>query len=376
MNANSATATAEKLEPIGMYQPTSDVLQIARLMEGLGVVGTPRNYELFFSAVNGQPKELGDDIVALGQEPHQSDLDMLYAQYIMRSRLEAVVEGAPQKVHATLSQAMDLIKREHKSLASYQQILNETSRSLREDEQHSEEVFGRFLDIIANATSATMDHGRSVLRAMEAKTAELEQVKSKLDEYRTLADKDSLTGLWNRRAFDRLCLAIRGGAGKNGAFLILDIDHFKQLNDSHGHPFGDAVLRRLADVLQENLRQGTLVFRAGGEEFAIFLENSPGDASVSVAERLRAAVAAADFSDESVGLRPGDVTISVGVCFLDAVADGKELYVKADKALYDSKKNGRNRVTVFGELSPNQETADAESSREPAKRKDWYLYRE
>ena len=303
----------------------------------------------------------------------------------MQSRIDAIVEDAPEQLEGTIAETMELMRKEQKSLGAYQKVLDETSKKLDSKRIGSDEAFGKFLDIVANATSVTMEHGRNVMRNMTAKTAELDELRGKLEEYKTLADKDSLTGLWNRRAFDRLCSAVGTGAGKEGAFILLDIDHFKKLNDTYGHPFGDFVIKRVGEVLQKNLRSGTLVFRAGGEEYSVFLDKLPANASRSTAERLRKAIAAENFSDGEVQLKPGDVTISVGVCYQDRASGGRELYANADQALYKSKENGRNRVTIFGEEpgdpaldspgSSDDTGANAASREDPGGRRNWYMYR-
>lgn len=382
-------ATAAKSNRGGTTpKPVADVLRIAHTMSEMGVSGTPRNYELFHAAMSGQFMTLQHDLRALGRLPKQTDLDFLYAKHIMQSRIDAIVEDAPEQLEGTIAETMELMRKEQKSLGAYQKVLDETSKKLTADQMGSDETFSKFLDIVANATSVTMEHGRNVMRNMTAKTAELEELRGKLEEYKTLADKDSLTGLWNRRAFDRLCGAVGTGAGKQGALVLLDIDHFKRLNDTYGHPYGDFVIKRVGEVLQKNLRSGTLVFRAGGEEYSVFLDKLPADACRTTAERLRKAVSAENFSDGEVAVQPGDVTISIGVCYQDRAAGGRELYANADQALYKSKENGRNRVTVFGEQPGNQAHVSSGSSDGPGanaantgaedesgKRRNWYMYR-
>ncbi len=388
---------ASKSNDSGTFQhPTNDVLRIARTMSDMAVSGTPRNYEMFHAAMSGQFLTLQHDLSSLGKNPTQTELDLLYSKHIMQSRIDAIVQDAPEQLGGTIAETMDLMRTEHKSLAAYQKVLGETARKLSSDEIDSEEMFSRFLDIVANATSATMEHGRNVMRNMATKTSELEELRGKLEEYKTLADKDSLTGLWNRRAFDRLCGGVGTGPGKQGAFILLDIDHFKRLNDTYGHPFGDFVIKRVGEVLQKNLRAGTLVFRAGGEEYAVFLDKMSLDACRLTAKRLNRAIAAENFSDGDVELQPGDVTVSIGLCCQDRATTGRELYAQADEALYKSKENGRDRVTIYGEEAglgapgvgetgeqedaaqapdgaPGGGKAGAEDN--PDKRRNWYMYR-
>jgi diguanylate cyclase (GGDEF)-like protein len=127
---------------------------------------------------------------------------------------------------------------------------------------------------------------------------------------------------------------------------MLDLDHFKDVNDAHGHRAGDRVLQQLARTCLEVLRTVDVVGRVGGEEFAILLPETAREGAVEVAERLREAVGRAEVArEEGVPLR---VTVSIGVSTLSGAANLDTLMSQADTALYDAKHAGRNRVCVSG----------------------------
>lgn len=161
-----------------------------------------------------------------------------------------------------------------------------------------------------------------------------------------LAVTDALTGLYNRRYFERHLNLMLGKAQeqeRDMAVMILDIDYFKAVNDMHGHDAGDAVLREFATRLKRNIRGVDLACRFGGEEFVVLMpDTDPGQAE-AVAERVRQAVAERPFD---VGQpRPLTVTISIGVALNETLADTPESILKrADVALYRAKREGRNRV--------------------------------
>lgn len=166
-----------------------------------------------------------------------------------------------------------------------------------------------------------------------------------VEKVRQLAFRDGLTGMYNRRVFEERIIAEVTRAeryGGNVAILMLDIDHFKQVNDEFGHLLGDEVLKQAASIFTRQLRKVDFVCRFGGEEFAIILPSSTLESAAAVAEKLRRAFHAHEFS----GI-PRPVTISIGVAaFPEHGARRNTLVQAADKALYQAKQDGRNRVST------------------------------
>lgn len=161
-----------------------------------------------------------------------------------------------------------------------------------------------------------------------------------------LAVTDDMTGLYNRRYFDRHLGVMLGKAqsqDRNMALMILDIDHFKSVNDTHGHDIGDAVLREFAARLKRNIRGVDLACRFGGEEFVVLMPDTDFNQAELVAERVRQAIA--DRSFEVGAGPPLSVTVSAGVSLHESERDTPESLIKrADVALYRAKREGRNRV--------------------------------
>ena len=212
---------------------------------------------------------------------------------------------------------------------------------------------------------------------VEIKNAELRNANSKLKdsqleikkqnkELEYLATRDPLTGSLNRRSFFTGFDSLFDEASKNGdelTCIMTDIDHFKSVNDTHGHGVGDDVIKYLADVLADHARPNDLVGRFGGEEFCVVLPETPINEAYTIAEKIRLTIEQgvnADFFDKC------QITASFGVASLQFNPDTPSVMVEhADKALYVSKESGRNQVTNYSpemdEENANQPDADVDA---------------
>jgi diguanylate cyclase len=177
---------------------------------------------------------------------------------------------------------------------------------------------------------------------LEANRNEVDSLRNELSELRKIANTDSLTSLANRRAFDdRLCYLM--GQDEDFVLLLADLDHFKKINDAHGHPIGDDVLKSTALVLHRALGEHTFLARTGGEEFAVILPSVVPNDAFALAERLRLSVQANRIKKNKDELA---VTISIGLAHSQFFTASNDVYEAADIALYRSKNDGRNRVSV------------------------------
>jgi diguanylate cyclase (GGDEF)-like protein len=180
---------------------------------------------------------------------------------------------------------------------------------------------------------------------------------------RVLAEQartDSLTGALNRRAMEEIALRETARSVRHGyplCMIVLDVDHFKLLNDTRGHAAGDCALRALVQQVKSMLRKNDYVARTGGEEFTILLPDTSAPAGILAAERLRQAIAALDMIYEDAPLR---VTVSAGVAQFDARQGTWEgMMRRADSALYEAKEHGRNSVWPPVESGEPKEIEDA-----------------
>lgn len=163
-----------------------------------------------------------------------------------------------------------------------------------------------------------------------------------------LSITDALTNLYNRRYFETTFAREFARAKRYNSQLslvVVDIDWFKKINDTYGHSCGDYVLRELSWLMAENFRQTDIIFRYGGEEFVILLTETDGNSAIIPVERLRRAVEDNKFKFKGVEL---NVTISAGISSDKDVNEVSQMFDNADKALYQAKEEGRNRVRTFG----------------------------
>ncbi|HUR86186.1 MAG TPA: sensor domain-containing diguanylate cyclase [Solirubrobacteraceae bacterium] len=192
---------------------------------------------------------------------------------------------------------------------------------------------------LAASTAVALEHvriGEQLTRSAaenERLTEEVERRRSTEEDLRELCERDPLTGLLNRRAWD---MALSGSLRKRRRPMyvaLLDLDHFKDFNDRHGHPAGDDLLRRAAIAWRDALRTADVLARYGGEEFAILLAGCDLDSALEIVERVREATVDGE-------------TISIGIAMWDGRESGDELVRRADAALYDAKHAGRNGVVL------------------------------
>lgn len=162
-----------------------------------------------------------------------------------------------------------------------------------------------------------------------------------------LASRDALTQCWNRRMIDELLLnAVQESRRKNNplSLMVLDIDHFKKINDTHGHSIGDIALKHLVQVLSNNLREYDQIGRYGGEEFVILLPNTSEEEAWVIAERMLSAVQLQPAAANNELSIPLTISIGLAQCNIELKEELQQLFQRADEALYEAKAAGRNRT--------------------------------
>lgn len=199
---------------------------------------------------------------------------------------------------------------------------------------------------LANAALvATVEQLQHRSAELNQRTVDLEQA---LDTIRRIATIDSLTGLHNRRHFDERLAEMLARAQRYDeptAMILIDVDKFKEINDTLGHGAGDAVLVGLGEIFKSRTRASDISARLGGDEFAFILPRTGAEEARALADSLLAMVVAHEFF---YGATRIPVTLSIGVChYLHVPCEGEALYKSADDALYQAKRGGRNQVAIL-----------------------------
>ncbi|MGY6709501.1 MAG: GGDEF domain-containing protein [Rhizobiaceae bacterium] len=318
----------------------------------MNVAALPRNYALYYEALTNTESEVARALARLGTAPAQKQLDEIAEAHLGRAEAGRVTE-AHGEIMNKLTEIISLLRVEQNALEKYGRLLGETSIGLNGRASVSEDFLKRVVSLISTATDTTIDHGRKIASSMSDKSNELAEVQQKLEKYKKLSETDALTQLNNRRSFDREIAAIYQDKRKVmfSSLILADIDLFKPVNDTHGHPVGDRILQIVAGIFGARSCSRVFVARAGGEEFALILRDYTEDSAAKLAEEIRIAVEKTPFVNVATGKDYGPITISFGLCMASEASGPDDLYMKADRALYASKSKGRNRVTRYSELA-------------------------
>ena len=243
---------------------------------------------------------------------------------------------------------VQIAEKTNRALAEMQLVINTLQSSLKRHQIHVNE-FDRQLKKDSNGVS--LDHLDSIIRASRELSSEIDHGKTRLAEQvhdlssMTESRTDALTGIGNRRQFDEALARLMTQSGNDPASVVialLDIDHFKLINDTHGHAAGDAVLQQVAKKIRNVARGSDLVARVGGEEFAIIFSGCVLADARGGLERIRKSIEQSDFTFGETTIR---VTLSAGIASGETGEfTPSSIMSRADAALYEAKHGGRNQV--------------------------------
>lgn len=328
---------------------SSDLLRRTLALMSRHAAGyTPDSYALWYEYVLGSKPALRADVDALVK--HCERLSMQVTFDLHQKHLSERAEDSVLRAGAGLLEVMGTMRNSVEVASSDANVF---------DAQLA--AFGENLSTVSSAKDLTLsvDTMRSDVarmnKSMTTLNARLEEsqrtvasLQNELERAREEASIDPLTGIMNRRGFD-LELARHCRESSDAAtplcLVMVDIDHFKQVNDTYGHPFGDKVIRAVGQAMSQLTQRKDLVARYGGEEFVLLLPETSAIEAREVAGRIRRAIARGQI--KSNGANPvGNITISAGVAEFARGEDPTSLTARADRALYAAKQAGRNQVVI------------------------------
>jgi diguanylate cyclase len=214
------------------------------------------------------------------------------------------------------------------------------------------ETATRALGLLVELTRTMMGKTQDAEKQLQDMSAQMASLRDNLAEAQAIAESDPLTGLANRRAFQASLLTAIKQAEEEGyplSVAFCDIDHFKKVNDTHGHDTGDRILKLVAEALNEGVGEDTLVGRFGGEEFLVLFDGIMARRAAMRVDEVRDELGNRSLVNRTTGEPMDCVTFSAGVAQLLPGEDPEALLKRADEALYKAKHGGRNRVLIAGE---------------------------
>jgi diguanylate cyclase len=311
-----------------------------------GIPPTPLNYSVAYEYFGGASAELHqalDDYLRSGKGLDELLLRDLYDKHIASDRFKHL-RGMGNDLQNILHNLMQSVDEAGDGATVFGQTLDENIGQLGSD-------IGpvALRSIAANILSATLDaraRNNDLRQRLESTREETESLKAELERHRREALIDPLTDLFNRRAMDaHLEELMATEAGDAVSVLMMDIDHFKRINDTYGHAVGDVVIRNVAEIIRKCIRGDDIAVRYGGEEFIVLLPSTLLDVAVRVAESIRSRIESLRLVRRHDNFSLAPFTISLGVATRRHEDTPASLIQRADEALYQSKNAGRNRVT-------------------------------
>jgi diguanylate cyclase len=274
----------------------------------------------------------------------------LHQRYLSEAANNETVREAGARIQATINGVSSQMDAARAVTHHYTEALESAAMQLGSPVLggpiDSEQIRSTLLSVL-DTTNGMLAQNRRLEDALTQSSLAMQGLERELEVARKQSLTDGLTALANRKAFDaeisRLWQnALIGGA--SFSLLMLDIDHFKVFNDTHGHPVGDEVLRLVARTLAQCVRSGDMAARYGGEEFAILLPETALPEALTLANAMRTTVESMSLVRRKGGDKLGRVTLSGGAAEMTPEDSPEALVARADAALYRAKKRGRNRV--------------------------------
>jgi diguanylate cyclase len=333
------------------------------LLAQLHIPPTPARFILTFYHQSGDMPDLSKSVNRLLSHDKLTAraVDELYDEFFSRFLEESELRDASRRIGRTVAEVADCLDAASGSAERYGSALADFTDSTDlltgiEEASHLR-IVAELSDAIGTVLAETrkMSETNSLLEErLQLSAREIEILREHLDLVEREAGLDGLTGIANRKSFDivlREAITVSAREQQPMSLLMIDIDHFKAFNDSHGHQMGDNVLKLVARCMKECIKGRDTVARYGGEEFAIILPLTRLDAAIMAASVVRKQVSSKKIINRRTGASLGQITLSIGVAQYRPGEHASELVHRADEALYLAKSTGRDKVSSEEDLA-------------------------
>ena len=341
----------DRFDDIDVEYATTVSGRAIQSMSQLSVPATPSNYAVWFHYVLGTSPGLRKTIDILLGNKRKFDTAINNELYcvLVGSQPDALPAGdAPKQINGIINNAKLFLETAIAGNKTQIATLDGVAANVRSNSDPRPII----QTLVSELTKANSRASALELNFVETAN-QLEKVRTALAEAELRSKTDPLTGLANRRSLDdffRTSIIHAMEIGEPLCAFMIDVDHFKKFNDTHGHLVGDQVLRLVAKVLQDSVREVDMAARYGGEELAAVLPGAGLPACKEVAERVRRRISDAKLTRRTTGQEIGSVTVSIGVAQFRLGESAEALIERCDRGLYEAKSAGRNRVVTELEI--------------------------
>ncbi len=315
-------------------------------MQAHGVLPIPSNFSVWYAYHSGHNSDLtrAIDVLVSNRCPiDDQTLDELHAKFFGPPVSEKALCDKTIRARDTLKNVLALVEKAKTDADGIGMAINDISAQFLANVNSLADL----IDSLVEETSRIVGRSERLGLDLKQSSDKIDALERTLEDLRREATTDGLTGIANRRYFDMVLQTMSGDAMNSGddlSLLLIDIDHFKKVNDTWGHATGDAVIQFVATTLAQSVKGQDCVARYGGEEFAVILPATSVDAAMHVGENIRTALARRLYVPRHLDETVGAVTVSIGVACYEPGEALAEWIQRADAALYEAKKTGRDRV--------------------------------
>ena len=353
-NIELPTGRSEDFKPLAADLESRSDLERSKIVAGLAmkfmgrynIPATPENYAVAYNFASGQNAKLVralEELLARGETLHTTLLDELRQKFIDDAMPTEKLREAGAELRGEINDVMLNLSNASDDVQKFTSALDSASHSMKTPSTDLQIIVGMLL----TSTQAMTTKNDKLKRKLNNSSNKIANLEKRLSSLEKTANVDRLTNVPNRRAFDDKLdelINLSRDTGKQFSMFLIDIDHFKSVNDTYGHNTGDEVLRLVAKTIVKNKPSSAFAARYGGEEFAVLLAETNPKSTAAAADTIRKVIESNSITIRGTDLVMKPITVSIGAGAYSIKEDAINLIERIDKALYRAKNSGRNRT--------------------------------